>query len=87
MKQYSEKTFEYFKEMQENRLDEDKQKKLISKLLNTTRYDEKRKFPEIALKIWKIWKVTKGFTSEGETPETSIKGKERERLNVLNDNE
>ena len=81
MKQYNEKTYQYFKEMQESRLDEDKQKKLLSKLLDTTRYDEEQKFHEIALKIWKTWKTTKGFTSEGETPETFIKGKERKRLN------
>src|ERR1051325_4337971 len=36
--QYNEKTFQYFKEMQESRLDEDKQKKLLSKLLSTIRY-------------------------------------------------
>ena len=30
--------------------------------------------------------MTKGFTSEGKTLETSVKGKEKERLNVQDDN-
>jgi len=51
MKQYNEKTYQYFKEMQESRLEKDKQGRLLSRLLSTTRYDKEQKFHENALEI------------------------------------